>query len=254
MEVLCNIEVDIEKSYNDSGEGKRYIFGKASTPDLDTVGHYVLQKGLDISYFVDYGFFNWDHQNTPDAIVGYPYKEECYVAEDGFYVAGELFKGLPLADKIWDLVVTLKKSNSPRTLYFSLEGKIEAYEGEKPHQASPDGGHTVISKAKVYEVAITKRPVNPQATMDALVKSLVKAVDVGYVVNPHEMTEGIAALRAESVDEALKNLCFILEKCNEFKTYLLNKGELTREEAFLYSILTCPRCLRVLEAYDEIKQ
>ena len=64
------------KSEKESGVLGR-IKGVASTPDLDRDGEKVMQDGLDISYFLERGFFNWDHDNSK--IVGYPDKENTQI-------------------------------------------------------------------------------------------------------------------------------------------------------------------------------
>ena len=149
-----SLDMDITKA--EGPEDRRVIRGYASTCDQDRQGESLLQKGLDIQDFVNHGYFNYDHDNS--IILGYPYPT-CRVDSNGMWVKGELFKGLPASDKIWDLAVALKKGGAPRKLGFSVEGKVEKREGSR------------ILKARIYNVAITTNPVNTNCTWDAVVKS-----------------------------------------------------------------------------------
>lgn len=141
------------------------IMGFASTPNMDRQNETVVQQGLDIKDFVEYGFFNLDHDNS--CILGYPDKERTKVTNEGLYVEGTI---LPTKEgnRIWETAVALQKSNAPRKLGFSIEGKVL----ERDTQGK-------IKKAKVYNVAITSTPVNPEATWQALVKSMTTADDSG---------------------------------------------------------------------------
>ena len=55
------IPIDLVKSDGNSDEMR--IGGYASTPDEDRQGDEIIQKGLDIQDFVNYGYFNYDHDN-----------------------------------------------------------------------------------------------------------------------------------------------------------------------------------------------
>ena len=66
------------------------IQGLASTPDLDRDNEEIVQEGLDISDFVNHGFFNLDHDNS--IILGYPDKEKTHITipakESLSYISG----------------------------------------------------------------------------------------------------------------------------------------------------------------------
>lgn len=162
---LVNIplEIDLEKSQATGEPTEMRIRGYASTPSRDRQSDSVVQKGLDISDFLDFGFLNYDHDNTK--IVGYPDSAKTRIDNTGFYVEGVLLPNVPLAKSIWDTAVALQKSNAPRRLGFSIEGKTL--------KKSSSGQ---ILQAKVYNVAVTPNPVNTDATWEALVKSL----EAGY--------------------------------------------------------------------------
>lgn len=229
---MFNLPIDIMKSENTSSDEMR-IAGYASTPDEDRQGDEIVQKGLDISDFVNFGFFNFDHDNS--RILGYPDKERCNVDNKGFYVEGTLLKGVAEAERMWEAAVALKKSNAPRRLGFSVEGKVLRRNALGK-----------IVKAKVYNVAITANPVNPKATWDALVKSFTseysdieKSLEAGY-------GDGSGSdLIPESLESALKTLSYVIgddeeAKCHmaALKKRLNDKQELSKSELELYFQVT----------------
>ncbi|NLY08552.1 MAG: hypothetical protein GXZ11_01420 [Tissierellia bacterium] len=180
------------------------IRGFASTPDLDRDNETVMQNGLDISDFVEYGFFNLDHDNS--IILGYPDAKETKITKSGLYVEGTLLD-TPRSREIWESAVAMKKSNAPRKLGFSIEGKVLARD---------DKGK--ILKAKVTNVAITATPVNPHATWDAIVKSMTAlSTDTGGALMP-ESIEGIKSFvdRVELNDnQAMESLNYLQDKLNK---------------------------------------
>lgn len=224
-----NLDADINKS--DAEEERRVIRGYASTPHSDRQDETLIQKGLDISDFVNHGFFNYDHNNS--IIMGYPYPT-CRVDSHGMYVEGELLKGVPEADRIWSLAVALKKSNAPRKVGFSVEGKVMERDGNR------------IVKAKIYNVAITTNPVNPNCTWEAVAKSfngmdnLHKALEAGYETDPLQM-EGGEVFRKEDLEKQLHNLSYVIdneENKKILKQRLSTKKSLTANEVVLYLQLT----------------
>lgn len=234
------LPADIDISKSDNGEGERRIRGYASNEFRDRQDELIVQKGLDISNFVNFGWFNYDHKN--DCILGYPDKEKTKITKKGFYVEGTLLKGVPLADKMWNLAVSLKKSNAPRKLGFSVEGKI---------LKRSDSGK--ILKAEIYNVAITPNPVNPTATWEAVCKSfndvedqeifnddsIDKSCEAGYEVKMNEENTG-SSLKKESLDTSFKKIASLNEDSDEAKEKkkqlresLINKS-LNVNEAILY--------------------
>ena len=233
------LEADIAKS-NSGGEEKRIIRGYASTAVEDRQGESLVQKGLDISDFVSHGYFNFDHDNS--IIVGFPYGEKCHIDDKGLWVEGELFKGVPEADRMWELAKAIKRHKAPRKVGFSVEGKVLQREGNK------------ILKAKIYNIAVTANPVNTTCSWEAVVKSfngaeddeaflledVNKSLEAGYEVDPTEM-EGGGVFRKESLDKDLKNLSYVID--DEDKKKLLKdsmnaKKSLTKNETIVYLQLT----------------
>ena len=225
---------DIAKSAD--SEGRRIIRGYASTSAEDRQGESLVQKGLDISDFKEYGYFNFDHDNS--IIVGFPHAEKCHVDDKGLWVEGELFKGMPEADRMWDLAVAIKKSNAPRKVGFSVEGKVLERDGNR------------ITKAKIYNIAVTANPVNTTCSWEAVVKSFSgnasdedfliekvnKSLEAGYETNPTDM-EGGSVFRKESLEHDLKNLSYVMDSdANKkiLKDKLATKKSFTRNETILY--------------------
>ena len=225
--------MEIVKSENTDDVSEMRIAGYASTSEEDRQGDEIVQKGLDISDFLQFGWLNVDHDNTK--IVGYPDADKCQINNKGFYIEGILLKGSELAKRFWDTAVALKKSGAPRKLGFSVEGKV---------LKRNDLGK--IIKAKIYNVAVTANPVNPQCTFEALCKSFTndtseveKSLEAGY-----NDANG-SALIIQSLDEAFSVLSQAVgddEVAQKFmlalKNRLNSKTEITKSELILYFQLT----------------
>lgn len=232
--------LDIIKSEQGNSDDEEWrIGGYGSTSMEDRQGDEIIQKGIDFEDFVNYGWFNHDHDNTK--ILGYPDKNKCKIDSKGFYVEGVLLKGVELARTIWETALALKKSGAPRKLGFSVEGKIL-----KRNQLGK------IIKAKIYNVAITANPVNPSCTWEALCKSFTdnpeeidKAMEAGYGVEIGEVNSG-AAVIPESLDSAFKIIAGVIgddeqarKNLLELKQRLNKEGQiLTKGEMTLYFQLT----------------
>ena len=257
-----DIPVDIVKSTTgEKDEPEMRIAGYASTEDEDRQGDSILQKGLDISDFVNFGWFNFDHNN--EKILGYPDKTKCKIDSHGFYVEGTLLKGNELAKSMWETAVALRKANAPRHLGFSVEGKVL-----KRNELGK------ILKAKVYNVALTYNPVNTSCTWDALVKSftdnedeLDKALTAGHYdangsdlisedlgtdiekrtmekKNQNNTANGDVDI-PDAVDDSFKTLSYIIgndDKSEQtkkaLKKCLEGRDEITKSEYILYLQLT----------------
>lgn len=227
-----NLPIDIVKSENSNSDEWR-IGGYASTSTEDRQGDEIIQKGLDYSDFVNYGWFNYDHDNR--VILGYPDKSKCKIDSKGFYVEGVLLKGVDLAKSLWETAVALKKTRAPRKLGFSVEGKVL-----KRNTLGQ------IIKAKIYNVAITANPVNPTATFEALCKSFTtdeseidKALTAGYG------DASGSSLTPESLESAFKTLSYAVGTDEDAKQHLAalkgklkDLSEITKSEMIFYFQLT----------------
>lgn len=235
---------DLIKSRN---EGEMRIGGYASTADPDRQGECIMQRSLDISDFVQTGFFNLDHDSSK--ILGYPDPEECRIDDRGLYVEGTLLKGVPEAESIYRSAAALQKANTSRRLGFSVEGKAL--------ERNSDG---LITKAKIYHVAITATPVNPNCTWDALCKSFgigvpdtyaADDVDKALTTGDYAQAQGVdaqvdgAALQTESLESAFCTLAHIIGSddieanghLSALREVLRRRGKLHKSELTLYFAL-----------------
>lgn len=171
-------------------EGReRRIGGIVSTDHLDRQQEVLLQDGLDFSPFLKSGWFNDNHDNSTDSVIGYPETAELRSLPDGrkgWYVEGYLLKGSERADRIWDLANALQKTD--RRLGFSVEGSIVERDPSNPSH---------VKKAIVREVAITKCPVNTNTSLGVLAKSLSAG---SAVTNPGTAPGEGFPLRTESLE------------------------------------------------------
>lgn len=171
------------------------IAGIASTENLDRQGEVLVQKGLDFSDFLRHGWFNDDHK--AGTVVGYPtgarfVKKGESIADGrpsphtGWYVEGYLLdteRGKELSE------VAKSLEGTGRHLGFSVEGRILRRKGKK------------ILKAKVTEVAVTKKPVNADTFLKVM--DLAKALsgdEEGEEVEKTLTTANAAALIPESLE------------------------------------------------------
>jgi hypothetical protein len=157
-----HIPVDLKKSE----DGKVWIHGIASLETPDIAGETVIQKGMDLSYFLNRGFFNDNHDKTTGGKIGIP--TEAKTTKDGLFVKGYLLD-TPRAQKIVELAEALDNSGGQRKLGFSIEGKVKQRDGR------------IIKKSWLKDVAITAEPVHPDTYMN-IVKSLSARIEEkGYI-------------------------------------------------------------------------
>lgn len=160
-----------EKADAEPGRTKR-IGGIITTESRDRQGEVILQRGLDFTDFLTYGWYNDNHSKQTTDILGYPEKVSFFqkgqrlpdgqVAKaDGHWAEGYLVD-TDKANKVWELGKALQKSG--RRLGYSVEGAIDKRTGP---------GRKVIAKARVKNVAITNCPVNGDSRLEILAKSLM---------------------------------------------------------------------------------
>lgn len=151
-------------------EATRPIGGWCSTEDLDRQDEVVVARGLDFSEFVAFGYFNDNHRQDTASVLGYP--RVARLEKSRWWTEGNLLPGYPPADRVWELAKALAKSGAPRSLGFSIEGKV----------LERDGGNRIV-RAKVRNVAITNAPVNTGCTWRILSKAfapLPKVQEAAY--------------------------------------------------------------------------
>lgn len=183
------LPMEIEKSSD--GKPVDYadmrIKGIASTDDKDIDDEVLLNKGFDLSYFLNNGFINWHHQykDNPSMIIGEPL--DAKVTKKGLFVSGRLYD-TPVARQVYDLANTLEKNSDSRRLGWSIEGKATARKGTK------------ITKARITGVAITPAPKNTSTYAE-----IVKAMSDGST------TEELFGAYEEAVKEDASGSQFELE-------------------------------------------
>ena len=166
-----------EKADAPDGQTRR-IGGPISTQSRDRQKELLLQRGLNFSPFRMSGWYNDNHDKKTGGIVGYPDVVKSYnsgdtlpdgkvAKSDGTWAEGYLLE-TPRATEIWDLGKALQKTG--RFLGFSVEGTVHRRTGTD---------NKTVAKATVRNVAITGCPVNDDAKMQILAKSLeaVEAAD-----------------------------------------------------------------------------
>lgn len=167
-----------EKADAEAGKQRR-IGGVMSSESRDRQGEIILQRGLEFSDFIQNGWFNDNHTKDTDGILGYPESVQSYergqVLPDGrtadtncTWVEGYMLTEYPRADRIWQLGQALQSTG--RRLGFSVEGAITQRRGP---------GDSIIAKAKVRNCAITNCPVNTDARLEILARSLQAIEDAG---------------------------------------------------------------------------
>jgi len=154
------VPIEIQKADDGSEQGKMMIAGIASTPDLDADDEMLDPTGFDLSFFLNHGYFNYNHRGSvdPSSIVGEPTK--AFVKGKKLHVEGFLYPHSEKARKVYALAQTLEKSSSNRRLGFSIEGKVVERDVFDPRK---------VKKAKITGCAITPTPKNSN-TLLSLIK------------------------------------------------------------------------------------
>lgn len=161
------------------------IGGYASSSDTDLEGESIDPYGIDVSYFLKFGYFNDDHQKGAAHKVGVP--TEAFVDGKGLYVRGYLLKDIPEAQGIYRLMKTLGSGNHNRQVGFSVEGKVVEQQGGR------------ILKCWVKDIAITANPVNTK-TYAELIKSLKEKYS-SVAPNPDLVKKGEDSVSVQEIKE-----------------------------------------------------
>jgi len=170
----------VKASSKDKKKGRRrMVQGIASTTDEDLQKEIVEQRGIDFSYFLEFGYYNNDHKPGFENKVGQPL--ECRVTKEGLWTKGFLFSNHKIADAIWELANALEASQADRKLGFSIQGKVTRRAGRR------------ILKCWIQDIAITAAPINTNTWID-VVKSLSATPvehfcdDIDFNVSPRQIS------------------------------------------------------------------
>jgi hypothetical protein len=153
---------------NESGSISFPFEGRASTSSKDRQGESLLQKGLDFSPFIDSGEFNFNH--IPHTFVGVPIGDKAWYEPEGWMCKGEILGDMPVIQTEAGVFTTtqmvarhnaLKKAGHAKGLCLSVEGKVTK---------RSDCG-SFVKKAKIFNIALTFRPINPNCSLNMLAKA-----------------------------------------------------------------------------------
>ncbi len=212
------IECDVWQK-SDAGEREWAIGGVCSTDDLDRQSEIVLQEGMDFDPFLKYGWFNDNHIQDQEAVVGYPTLAEMVDIKGGmskgWKVEGYLLKGVARAQAIYSLAMSLKKANAPRNLGFSVEGGVLARDPAMSH---------IVQKAVVRNVAITHCPVNTATSLSILAKSLA-AGSANPIPRGEPTTEGRVLVPQSIEANKISKLRKRKKKLSDLEERVLTKAE-----------------------------
>jgi hypothetical protein len=149
------------------------IGGIISMETKDQQGETLLQDGLDWSYFLEKGWFNYEHRAGPDNVLGHPETVTSvrHGGKPATRVEGVLYLAKAKARDIYETAQAMQKAGTSRRLGFSVEGQVVQRDGMDSKR---------IKKARVLNVALTAHPVHPDARLEVLVRSLMGAGGVGY--------------------------------------------------------------------------
>ena len=163
--------VAFEKADAPPGQRRRWV-GIMTTDSKDRQEENILQHGLDFSPLLGgFGRINDNHGKSAGDVVGIP-ETVTFYAKGSKLPSGKVAKanchwldgpayGDPHSIRVWEKAVESQKMGRPYG--FSVEGQIH-------HRAGPD--RKIIAKATVHHVAVTHVPVNTEATLEAVMKSL----------------------------------------------------------------------------------
>lgn len=205
-------QVEVLKSFTTRNILKatdRTIGGYCSTENWDRQKEKLLAEGLIFSECVNAGWFNDNHMQDHDCIVGIPTDTQLHRMPSGclrWYAKGFLLEGNgeQRYDKIWEAAKALAKVG--RKLGFSVEGEVV------------DRNGPVVHKAIIRNIAITPNPVNMECTWDILYKAmsgsedLYKALGVGSSVVP---VGGGSVLVTQDLEGSPKHDTYTCEECGE---------------------------------------
>jgi hypothetical protein len=148
-------------------DGEWKVAGLASTSSVDRQGEIIMPSGIDATPIAKgKGFFNWDHDNSPENTVGV--LDSYRKSDNGMYVEGRLFKNHTRAKAVYEIMTSLNKGDAGR-IGMSVEGKVLERDAKNP---------SIIKRCLIKNVALTMSPVN-QDTFADIVKSM-SASDIDF--------------------------------------------------------------------------
>lgn len=203
----------IEKGTSEDGSFVK-IGGICSTDDLDFEGETIAQDGLDWSYFLEHGWFNHEHRQGPEAVLGHPEKVKP-VDDNRTHVEGLLYTAKPLGREVYETALALKKAGGKRSLGFSVEGQVMLRDQRNPKK---------VLKARVLNVAITAMPVNPHTNLELIARSMGATAGYQSPATP-DADANLSALMQQSLDKRVSS-----EQLDQGRKASVPNRRLTRAE------------------------
>jgi hypothetical protein len=220
VEVIEKAGVNIEET--------RPIGGWCSTENLDRQDEVVVAKGLDFNEFVSFGYFNDNHKQETNAVLGYP--RLARLEKSRWWTEGNLLVGYTPSDRVWELAKAMKKSRAPRSLGFSIEGKV----------LERDGSNRIV-RAKVRNVAITNAPVNTDCLWGILSKAFAP-LDTVEKAQRKALAENSALMQSTGVTTRGNHVSSIIHQRN----VSLSFGEAVDRVKRIHPHLSAEACDRVV--------
>ena len=170
----------LEKARNPNGGDSESMVGRiggiVSAQTVDQQNETLSQDGVDWSYFLSKGWFNYEHAAGPENVLGHPERvtSTTLAGKPATRVEGVLYLAKPKAKEIFETAQAMKKAGGARQLGFSVEGQVlERDPADKKK----------IRRSRVLNVALTAHPVHPDARLEILARSLTfdkSGATVGY--------------------------------------------------------------------------
>jgi len=185
--------IDFSKSSGEEKLTKAPISGIVSSDTMDLQGDTILQEGMDWSYFLRRGWINYEHMQGPEFIVGVPTSIETKITEKGnaTQIEGHLLLNRPRGKEVYETAKALQEAEINRSLGFSVEGQVlERSEEDK----------SVITKARILNVSVTAHPVNTDAVLDIIARS------VGYQMPAQPSADAMSPLVEQSLERDMSPL------------------------------------------------
>ena len=201
--------IDLSKA--DDEKDTIEIEGIATTEHEDTAGEIILQEGLDWSYCLKNGSFNYDHSNEPKFIMGAPQsvRKLTYKGKPATSIKGVLYAKKQIVKDLVENFKAMKSAGDIRQLGFSIEGQVMQRDNKEPH---------IITRARVLNVSLTHNPCNTEATV-AMVKSILANIEkeeTEVITKEKEYADQPMTYRqAKQLKEYSDKLCLLLDSMGE---------------------------------------
>lgn len=191
--------IPAEISKGENGEWR--VAGIASTSSKDRQGEVIIPEGIDATPIAKgKGFFNWDHDNSPENTVGVldSYKK----TPNGMFVEGRLFKNHTRAKAVYEIMSSLNKGDTGR-VGMSVEGKVLERDPKNP---------SIIKRCLIKNVALTMNPVNQDTFADIIKSMSTEEVQFESEGKPNETNEEAPVVKSEEPTFTASQVFAMMEK------------------------------------------